>query len=136
MTVKVPHGFRDKDLARPVVEVRNFDNGQLAFEIYSFGNDTVVNELRTKENKQFKSYKQKPIRERIALDFEVTKTKIILRADLQYASQNIIIFADQQQIFIGSLSRSSEITLSLENKEGRRIRKEIDRNKNIYGRLK
>ncbi|MFX1384469.1 MAG: ATPase, T2SS/T4P/T4SS family, partial [Promethearchaeota archaeon] len=39
MTVKVPSGFRDKDLARPVVEVRNFLTGQLGYEIYSFGQD-------------------------------------------------------------------------------------------------
>ncbi len=136
MTVKVPHGFRDKDLARPVVEVRNFRNGQLEFEIYSFGNDVVVNKMRTRENKQFKSYKQQSTRGKIALSLDVKKDKIIIKAPPQYASQNIIIFADQQQIFTGSFSRNSEITLSLKNNEGRRILKEVDRNKELYGKLK
>ncbi|GAI65338.1 unnamed protein product, partial [marine sediment metagenome] len=45
MTVKVPHGFRDKDLARPVVEVRDFKTDRLAYEIYSFGQDIVINPI-------------------------------------------------------------------------------------------
>ena len=53
-----------------------------------------------------------------------------------YASQNIIVFANQEEIFTGSLSRKSEINLSLSNKEGRRILKEIERNKDIYARIK
>ena len=42
MTVKVPSGFRDKDLARPVVEVRDHRTHRLEFEIYSFGQDIVI----------------------------------------------------------------------------------------------
>ncbi|MFX0140923.1 MAG: ATPase, T2SS/T4P/T4SS family, partial [Candidatus Hodarchaeota archaeon] len=48
MTVKVPYGFRDKDLARPVVEVRDFKNDRLEFEIYNFGNDVVVNPISSR----------------------------------------------------------------------------------------
>jgi len=59
-----------------------------------------------------------------------------LKATPEFASQNIEIYADNQQIFTGSLSRKSEISLSLLNKEGRKILKEIDRNKDIYGRIK
>jgi len=45
MTVKVPHGFRDKDLARPVIEVRDFSTNELEYEMYSFGQDIVVNPI-------------------------------------------------------------------------------------------
>jgi len=41
-TVKVPTGMGDTDLARPVIEVRDFESKQLAFEIYSFGEQVVV----------------------------------------------------------------------------------------------
>ncbi|MBA7551814.1 hypothetical protein ES705_44364 [subsurface metagenome] len=147
MTVKVPHGFRDKDLARPVVEVRNFDNGQLTFEIYSFGQDVVINPinpLKTKRStkdfdhsKEFMPRKRgKTLKEKIELDVIVKKEKVIIKAGPDYASQNVEIYADEKQIFTGSLSRKSEITLSLLNKEGRRILKELDRNKVIYGKIK
>jgi ATPase len=41
LTVKIPHGMRDRDLARPVVQVRDFETGKIEFELYKFGDDTV-----------------------------------------------------------------------------------------------
>ncbi len=42
MTVKVPTGMTEADLARPVVVVNDFETGKLMFEIYSYGEQTVV----------------------------------------------------------------------------------------------
>jgi ATPase len=42
MTVKVPSGMTESDLARPIIEVRDFDTSKLMFEIYSYGEETVV----------------------------------------------------------------------------------------------
>jgi len=42
MTVKVPTGMTEADLARPVVVVNDFENGKLIYEIYSYGEQTVV----------------------------------------------------------------------------------------------
>ncbi|MEM4627547.1 MAG: ATPase, partial [Ignisphaera sp.] len=42
LTVKLPTGLREADLARPVVEVRDFLTGELEYEIYVFGEQTVV----------------------------------------------------------------------------------------------
>ncbi len=42
MEVKVPSGMVEADLARPVVEVRDFLSGKLTHEIYSYGEQTVV----------------------------------------------------------------------------------------------
>ncbi|MBW2981005.1 PINc/VapC family ATPase [Candidatus Woesearchaeota archaeon] len=42
MTVKVPSGMTEADLARPVVEVVNFETGKIEFEIYTYGEQTVV----------------------------------------------------------------------------------------------
>ncbi|MHA1402545.1 MAG: ATPase, T2SS/T4P/T4SS family [Candidatus Helarchaeota archaeon] len=41
LVVKVPSGMFESDLARPVVEVRNLD-GELEYEIYSFGEQVIV----------------------------------------------------------------------------------------------
>ncbi|MFH0818343.1 MAG: PINc/VapC family ATPase [Candidatus Micrarchaeota archaeon] len=40
--VKVPTGMVEQDLARPVIEVRDFETGSLEYEIYKFGEETVV----------------------------------------------------------------------------------------------
>ncbi len=42
MTVKVPSGMMEADLARPVVEVKDFETGNLDYEIYTYGEQTVV----------------------------------------------------------------------------------------------
>ena len=41
-TVKTPSGMMSEDLARPVVEVKNFFSWQLVYELYSFGEQVVV----------------------------------------------------------------------------------------------
>ena len=144
MTVKVPSGLRDRDLARPVVEVKDYKTHKLEFEIYSFGQDIVINPIGPKKSKfkpdqyaDLSTYRtRRSKKERINLDLEIRKDRVILKAPSMYASQNIIIFAGQEEIFTGSLSRNGEINLSLSNKEGRRLLKEIDRNKDIYAKIK
>ena len=42
MTVKVPSGMTEADLARPVVVVTDFETGTPEFEMYSYGEETVV----------------------------------------------------------------------------------------------
>ncbi|MEM5806064.1 MAG: KH domain-containing protein, partial [Candidatus Aenigmatarchaeota archaeon] len=42
LTVKVPTGMTEADLARPVVEVRDFETGKLEYEIYTFGEENVI----------------------------------------------------------------------------------------------
>ncbi len=42
MAVKLPTGLKEAELARPVIEVRDFLSGQLEYEMYTFGEQTVV----------------------------------------------------------------------------------------------
>ena len=42
LTVKVPTGMTEADLARPLVEVRDFESGAVEYEIYTFGEENVV----------------------------------------------------------------------------------------------
>ncbi|MBR9683827.1 Flp pilus assembly complex ATPase component TadA [Candidatus Woesearchaeota archaeon] len=42
MRVKVPSGMTEADLARPIVEIRDFFSGKLEFEIYTYGEQTIV----------------------------------------------------------------------------------------------
>jgi ATPase len=45
MTVKVPTGMKEADLARPVIEVRDFETGDLKNEIYTYGEQTIVMDM-------------------------------------------------------------------------------------------
>lgn len=42
LKVKVPTGMTESDLARPVIEVSNFQDGTLEHEIYTFGEENVI----------------------------------------------------------------------------------------------
>ena len=52
MIVKVPTGMTEEDLARPIVEIKDFETGKLKYEVYSYGEETVVipvEEMKTKD---------------------------------------------------------------------------------------
>lgn len=42
LKVKVPSGMVEQDLARPVIEIRDFETGTLEYEIYTFGEENVI----------------------------------------------------------------------------------------------
>lgn len=63
LTVKVPTGMIEADLARPVVEVRDFETGALQFEIYTFGEENVI--IPVSDAKPVVSATQKLAEERI-----------------------------------------------------------------------
>jgi ATPase len=42
LKVKVPTGMTESDLARPVIEIRNFKDDMLEHEIYTFGEENVI----------------------------------------------------------------------------------------------
>jgi len=47
LEVKVPSGMIEADLARPIVVVNDFETGKLEFEIYSYGEETIVVPVKT-----------------------------------------------------------------------------------------
>ncbi|MCE4600594.1 MAG: PINc/VapC family ATPase [Desulfurococcales archaeon] len=55
MTVKLPTGLREAELSRPVVEVKDFLTGELEYEIYTFGEQTMVVPVKEKGKKQAES---------------------------------------------------------------------------------
>jgi ATPase len=51
LKVKVPTGMTESDLARPVIEIRNFENNKLEHEIYTFGEENVIVPIGDKSKK-------------------------------------------------------------------------------------
>ena len=51
LKVKVPTGMTEQDLARPVIEVRNFEDNNLEHEIYTFGEENVIVPISKKSSK-------------------------------------------------------------------------------------
>lgn len=42
LVVRVPTGMTEEDLARPIVEIRDFETGKLMYEIYTFGEENII----------------------------------------------------------------------------------------------
>jgi len=42
LTVKVPEGMTEQDLARPVIQISRFENNIPEYEVYTYGEETVV----------------------------------------------------------------------------------------------
>ena len=56
LTVKVPTGMIEADLARPVIEIKDLETEELLYEIYTYGEQTIVmNVNKPKEDKEEKS---------------------------------------------------------------------------------
>ena len=51
LKVKVPSGMTESDLARPVIEIRNFEDNLLEHEIYTFGEENVIVPISNKHEK-------------------------------------------------------------------------------------
>ncbi len=66
MTVKVPSGMKEADLARPVIEIRDFETGELKNEIYTYGEQTIVMDLDLVNNSSGDSSTSKSAVDRLA----------------------------------------------------------------------
>lgn len=84
LTVKVPTGMEERDLARPVIEVREFESKKLEYEIYTFGEEVVVVPVAEGEMKPVWELARREIQYELGqeLDFSF---------DVQIASDNKVV---------------------------------------------
>ncbi|MFP4116546.1 MAG: PINc/VapC family ATPase [Candidatus Aenigmatarchaeota archaeon] len=52
MKVKVPSGMQEQDLARPVIEIRDFETKELEYEIYTYGEENIVVPVQESEEEK------------------------------------------------------------------------------------
>jgi len=52
LKVKVPSGMVEQDLARPVIEISDFESGKLEYEIYTFGEENIIIPVSEIESKK------------------------------------------------------------------------------------
>jgi len=93
MTVKVPSGMTEADLARPVVVVDDFETGKLIYEIYSYGEQTVVIPV------QEASKEQKGIHKLAAASIEDEFKRYSSNAEVEVVSDNkCIVYVPENDI--------------------------------------
>jgi len=92
LKVKVPSGMTESDLARPVIEIRNFADNVLEHEIYTFGEENVIVPIAKRV--------QKVGIEKLAEDkVRETFKRYDPRAEVEILSDNRVkVFVDEQYI--------------------------------------
>lgn len=85
LTVRTPTGMNEADLARPLVEIKDFEDGKLMYEIYTFGEENIVIPVSKTEKK--KSGLQQLAEERIRQEM----MKYDKRAEIEFLSENSVM---------------------------------------------
>jgi ATPase len=118
LTVKVPTGMVEADLARPVVEVYDFETGSLQFEIYTFGEENVI--IPVSEAKPVTTGAQKLAEERILQELRrfdpgaevklVSENRAVVRVD----NEIVPILIGKKGVTITKLEEKLGIKLDVE----------------------
>ena len=113
MTVKVPTGMKEADLARPVIEVHDFETGELKNEIYTYGEQTIVMDMNL-VNGSGESEKYKSSVDKIAEKEILRKIKRLLPKNAKVDAE--VISPERANIYI-----PEEFIPKIIGKNGKRI---------------
>src|SRR3989344_220345 len=111
MLVKVPTGMTEEDLARPVVEIKDFETGKLEYEVYSYGEETVVipvEDMKTKDPMKELASRQ------VEREFSNIATEI--KAEMT-GSRSVTIYVPEHEI-ARVIGKDGETIKRLEKKVG------------------
>jgi len=110
LTVRVPHGMTEADLARPIVEVRDFETRSLEYEIYTYGEQTVVIPIEEKK----KSALQKLAAHRIKAEIN----KFDPSAEIEFVSENKVMVKVRNEVIPKLIGKEGRTIKLIEDKLG------------------
>lgn len=116
LIVKVPTGMIEQDLARPVIEVNDFDTSALEYEIYTYGEQTVVIPIKQKQNLKFKKVAAERIENEIRKFTSAAEVNLISdsRAIVKVREKDIARLIGRKGKRIARLEKKLGIALSVE----------------------
>jgi ATPase len=127
LKVKLPTGMSSsqRDLARPVVEVRDFEQGRLEYEIFSFGGEKVVGPVRGGTSPTFRGGQGRPERgapgETVPVSVSYSQKKVTIVSGRKYAKQRLEIFADDAYLTTTVVGRNGESSIRIKTRQGSMI---------------
>lgn len=112
LAVKVPTGMTEADLARPVVEVKDFEDGKLEYEIYTFGEENVIIPVSSIKTEQT------GIRKLAAERIKEVVSKFDPRADVQVVSDNRAVVRIDKSAVPRMIGKGGAVVSDLEESLG------------------
>jgi len=110
MTVKVPTGMTEADLARPVVEVRDFETDKLEYEIYTYGEENVIVPIKTEKIEGIKKLATQAILNEIK--------KFDPKAEVEIVSENKAVVKVGNEIIPRLIGKNGATISKIEEKLG------------------
>ncbi len=95
LTVKVPTGMVEADLSRPVIEIRDFETGDLAHEVYTYGEQTIVMEVG--KTKFEKTPIQKIAEREITLEVKRRIPEALVKVDMK-SDKRATVWLDEKNV--------------------------------------
>jgi ATPase len=112
LTVRVPTGMTEADLARPVVEIKDFDSGKLEYEIYTFGEENIV--VPIGESKAFVSPLKKLAGERILQEIKKFDSKAVVEVE----DENRVVVRVDNSVIPRLIGKDGSMISSVEDRLG------------------
>lgn len=110
LTVRVPTGMTEADLARPIVDVKDFESGKTEYEIYTYGEENVV--IPIKEEK--KQALQRLAAERVLQEIK----KFDASAQIEFLSDEKIAVKVRNEVIPRLIGKEGKMIKSIEKRLG------------------
>jgi ATPase len=126
LTVKVPSGMKEADLARPVIEIHDFITNELKHEIYTYGEQTIVMDIDLLSSPE--KSKKKSSLENIAEKEILKEIKKIIpksRVKIDFISKDRIDVYIEERYVPKIIGKSGKRIAKLEDKLGISISVEV-----------
>jgi len=127
LTVKVPTGMIEADLSRPVIEITDFETGNLVHEVYTYGEQTIVMDVgvtsyeKTPVQKIAEREIVKEIRKRIPDATVEVDMKSDKRANVRIDEKNIPKLIGKKGKTIDEVERQIGISIGVEPLEAKKV---------------
>jgi len=113
LVVKVPTGMVEEDLARPVVEVRDFESGKLEYEIYTFGEENIIVPIEDIKKDAIKKLAEQKIKDMLS--------KYDPNLDVEIVSDKSAILRVEESLIPRIIGRGGRIIKEIEEKLGLKL---------------
>ena len=110
LTVRVPTGMSEADLARPIVEAKDFETGNLEYEIYTYGEQTVIIPVKKKKMTGMQKLASQRIKNEIR--------KFDESAEIEFLSDNNVIVKVGNEVIPKLIGRDGKTIKNIEDKLG------------------
>lgn len=156
--VRVPSGMREADLARPVVEIKDFLTNSIEYEIYTFSDQVIVVPIKPKEPNRpperrpvQKAFDRRRVADhrfgrdemiagvaegyRIPTQVRFSNNRITITVEPVFSNKNLKIYADDRLLFSSETDSQGSISIRKDVPTGEKLLKALRENANIYAML-